>query len=577
MPKKRKKAFIKKPLSRPTKKELVAEMKLRRLTSVASSPLYLEERILRRSPPEADYGWRRPKPRLARRRRIKGLNLPEPPAKDLESIRQTRIRVIGIGGGGNSIVGEIATKMRKASFVAANTDLAAFKKVPKGVKTFGFGQETTHGLGTGMNSELGHLAAQTNKEKITKLLEGQDLCILIACLGGGAGSGAAPIFAKISRDLGNITYGIFTLPFRFEGEKKLEIAREALEKLKPYLNALTVIPNEAIFKVVDKTTPLNTALSFINKNLADSLEGLIETIYDPGLINIDFADLRTIFEGRGRLAYLNVVQAEGSERAEEAIKKIMANPLYPYTVKGAKGILFNLAGKALQLDEVAEISRTISNLVNKEAKIIFGISQAGEKPEELKITLLATGCSAKILPLKPKEMVESSGEKNEEIINQKPESEKAKTAKPVLRRRPLIRRKKKIIRKKKRAVRKKEKSKATAVIVMEKPKAKVQPRKAIKQAKKAVEKETQPSEKVAPREIMVVKQSLPIPVSADASASFTGIGVKELPKTESRVRRNALQAKKVVEEIEQEMINDEKQWEVPAFLRRKVGRDHRES
>ena len=324
------------------------------------------------------------------------------PQTETETIKKTKIRVIGIGGGGCSIVSEIASKMKKAGFTAANTDVQALKSVSRSCQRFQFGQNLTQGLGTGMVAELGETAAQQEKEKIKKILEGQDLCILVACLGGGTSSGAAPVFAKISKDLGNITLGIFTLPFKFEGEKKMEMAEAALEKLKSKLNAIVIIPNERVFQIIDKKTPLRAALSSINKNLAESLEGLIETIYQSGLINIDFADLRTILVDSGRLAYLNTAKVmKKNDGAAEAIEKVLNSPLYSYGVRGANGILLNIAGERdLELSEVNQISKTISELANKEAKIIFGISQSKKYSDFIQITLLATGCAAKIFASK---------------------------------------------------------------------------------------------------------------------------------------------------------------------------------
>ena len=250
-----------------------------------------------------------------------------------DAIHRTKIRIIGIGGGGASIVSEIASRVKKADFVVANTDVRSLRNSSRNVKKFQFGINQTQGLGTGMNVQIGELAAESEKDKIKKLFEGQDFCIIISCLGGGTGSGSGPIFAKIARSLGCLTYGIFTLPFEFEGEKKMEIAKASLEKIRPYLNNYSVIPNEKIFQIIDKNTPLQTALSFINKKLADNLEGLIEMIYSPGLINIDFADLRTILQGWGRLAYLSAVEIEGPNR-EEALKRVVSSPLYSYGIRG---------------------------------------------------------------------------------------------------------------------------------------------------------------------------------------------------------------------------------------------------
>ncbi|OGZ22481.1 MAG: hypothetical protein A3A08_01180 [Candidatus Nealsonbacteria bacterium RIFCSPLOWO2_01_FULL_41_9] len=322
----------------------------------------------------------------------------EPVAPDQpESVKKVKIRVVGIGGGGGNIVSEIAGRIGGASFVAANTDRQALKHISRKVTPFQFGESFTHGLGTGMNPEIAALAAEADKEKIKKIFQGQDLTIIIATLGSGAGSGASPYFAKISRSLGNLTLGIFTLPFKFEGEKKREIARVALDNLKSKVNAFVVVPNERIFQIVDKTTPLVSAFSEINKILAKDIEGLIEIIFQPGLINIDFADLRTILSGTGKLAFLNTIEVPKSEGAtKEAIEKTVNSPLFPYNVKGAKGVLFNIAGeKDLELSEVSQISETIFNLTNKEAKIIFGVSQGQRYKGIIKTALLAVGCQAR--------------------------------------------------------------------------------------------------------------------------------------------------------------------------------------
>ena len=310
-----------------------------------------------------------------------------------ETFKKIKVRLIGIGSGGGSIVSEISQRVKGASFFAANTDLKALKGLPGKVNKFHFGQDLTHGLGTGMNPELGEVAAKNEKKRIKKILEGQDFVILIASLGGGTGSGAAPVFANISKNLGNLTYGIFTLPFKFEGGKKMEIAKNSLKELSSKLNALSIIPNERIFQVVDKTVPLKNALSEINKSLSNSLQNLIEIVYRPGLINIDFADLRTVFEGRGRLAYLNTVEIGKEE--DGAIKKVINSPLYPYSIDGAKGVLFNISGKEdLSLAQINQISKAISDKVYKEARIIFGISRA-KKSSRIKVSLLATGCDSK--------------------------------------------------------------------------------------------------------------------------------------------------------------------------------------
>jgi len=468
------------------------------------------------------------KPLLARR--SLGGGGPEVKTEEagFDKSKKTKIRVIGIGGGGGNIISELAQRVKKATFLAANTDLKALREVSRKVKRFSFGENVTHGLGTGMNPELGELAAQNEKEKIKKILEGQDLCIIIACLGGGVGSGAAPIFAKISRSLGNLTYGIFTLPFKFEGEKKMEIAREALEKIKTKLNAISIIPNERIFQIVDRATPLKEALSAVNKKLADSLEGLIEIIYEPGLINIDFADLKTILEGRGRLAYLNTAEApKGEGEPKEAIEGVLNSPLYPYGIRGAKGVLYNIAGeKELSLSEVSQISKTIHDLLNKEAKIIFGISQGKKYQNILKTTILATGCG-------PWPALHSS------ILHKLPKVFRRKTKKPKIKQIEV-------------------EKKPTPEIKTKKTKKKPTSKPKISSGGK------KPKERIR-AEVKTQKEGLQFPIE---KIKKEGISNSSGEIVTIKIRKNALQIKKEAEAAEKEMLEREKFWETPAFLRR---------
>ena len=416
--------------------------------------------------------------------------------KSVAQMKKTKISVIGIGGGGGSIISEIVSKIHRANFVVANTDIQALKIIDKKVNRFSFGQNLTQGLGTGMNVDLGREAAENEKDRIKKLCQGQDICIIVACLGGGAGSGAAPIFAKISKSLGNLTYGIFTLPFEFEGEKKMEIAQNTIKKITRHLDAITLIPNERIFQVINKDTPLRQALSVINKSLAKNLEGLIETIYEPGLINIDFADFKTIFKNKGKMVYLNTVETLISEERliKDLMVQILNSPLYPYTIKNAKGVLFNISGeKNLSLSEVNQISKSISELVNPGAKIIFGtcILASKKKTESIiKITLLAIGCEEK-------------------------ESKISKKISKI-----------KII--------KKLKNKKFEKKILTKP--------LIKKADDKLNTQAEQSE---------VKRDKIIEISTQ------------------RTRKSGLQVKKDAQEFEKEILEKEKFWEIPAYLRRK--------
>ena len=489
--------------------------------------------------------------------------------KNLEpdGVKKTKIRVIGIGGGAGNIVSEIASRLksgsqpRNLSFVVANTDLQALRATKRNTIRFQFGENFTRGLGAGMNVELAEEAAQTEKEKIKKLFLGQDLCILVASLGGGTGSGAGPIFAKIAKSMGIITLGVFTLPFKFEGERKLEIARDALLKLKPNLNAISILPNERIFQIIDKSTPLKEAFSSINKSLAESLQGLIEMIYLPGLINIDFADLRAILQGKGRLAFLNAIEVEGANRLAEAIKKVLVSPLYPYTIKGAKGVLFDIAGeRGLSLSEVSQISKTISELVNPEAKIIFGISENKKYQDKIKVTLLAIGCSTKIFSeeaKKPKTSASKKKRRQKRKIKKVVKEDKSSSS-------PL------------RFARVKEKTKTE-----KKPKMKSKKKKSVKKPPKTGKSEEVKLVKKIKIKIFEEPKKNEIPLtenreSGSPSAVFSAETVNELRSSppfanarvgEVKLRKNALQIKKETEEMEKEYMEKEKIWESPAFLR----------
>lgn len=358
---------------------------------------------------------------------------PEPP----EAVRKTKIRVIGIGGGGGSIVGELARSVGKVDFVSANTDLQAQKNLPRSVRGFMFGQELTRGLGCGMDEKLGESAAKAEKDRIKKLVEGQDVCILVVSLGGGTGSGASLVFAEAAKEAKCLTLGIFTMPFSFEGQKRREIAEAAREKIVPLLNAYVLIPNENIFRVIDQKTPFRGAFSAVNKKLAETLEGFIDTLALPGLINIDFADLKTLLEGRGRLAYLNSVQMQGAPKAQLALKEVLHNPLYDYGIAGADRVVFNLTGdKGMKMQEVAEISKSISSF-NTKARIIFGISFQPEYKDKLRIALFAMGCKEQEgakeekAPVKPAEGKKGTVKKSK-AKKQKKKTEEKKTPPPAL-------------------------------------------------------------------------------------------------------------------------------------------------
>jgi len=459
--------------------------------------------------------------------------------KELNSVRDTKIKVIGVGGGGGSIVNGLAGRLNRVSFYALNTDLQALGKLGTKIKKISFGQEQTHGLGTGRNSDLGQTVAISDRDRWKKAITGAnqgDLYIIVACLGGGVGSGATPVIAKALKDTGGIVYGIFTLPFEFEGEKKIAMAQVAVEKMRPYLNAYTIIPNEAVFAIVNRDAPLNQALQAINDNLGQSLFGLLETIYEPGAINIDFADLRAIFEGHGRLAYLNTISTGGPDRGSKAVNGVLSSMLYSYSARGAKGIIYNIKGHKLTLEEINLVSRAINESASKDAKIIFGLSRNHVVGGEMKVTILATGCQTKLFasknennlpkePIKKKSLKKKNKKKEIKLSNINPIEEKKSGVKTGKHNKNNASKKKPIIVDNNNHETEERKDKQTGF---------------------------DNKEEVAIKEPTV---SLP-----DNDQKIVPVGVK--------VRRNANQIKRAAEEIEEEMLREEKKWEIPAFMRK---------
>jgi cell division protein FtsZ len=310
-------------------------------------------------------------------------------------VHKIKVKVVGVGGGAGSIINDIAVRQKRTKFYVADTDFSRLSKFKnkKRMEIIDFGGKTTKGMGTGMDVSLGREAAEIHKEVVKKALDGSDLCIFVSCLGGGTGSGAMPVFARIAQELEILSFGVFTLPFGFEREKKLKTAKTSLNRMKPFLNAMAIIPNQRIFELTNDKMPIKKALSSINRTMGASLEGLIEMIYGPGLINIDFADLDTILRGAEPLSYLTRAKSGGKERVKDVLKKLMTDPLYPYDFSSADRILFNIvAPHNLSLSEVAEVSEAIAKNVKREdSKVIFGVDLTQGK-NELDVTLLAVGC-----------------------------------------------------------------------------------------------------------------------------------------------------------------------------------------
>lgn len=354
---------------------------------------------------------------------------PKPKKSTDASTKKIRIKIIGIGGGGGNIIKELSKKLdfssNKIDFLAINTDMQALEALPKSLKKLSFGEKETLGLGTGRDIKLGEEIASKEENKINKIFsDNKDLYIFVSSLGGGTGTGSIPVFSRIARELNLTTLGIFTLPFNFEGKEKMREAQRAIERARVNLNATLVLPNERIFKKVDEDIPFNSALNIINDLLANSLQGLLNTVYSSGLINIDWADIRTTIEGGNKMAYLNMTRAKLSEDLEDFTERLLKNKIIDYDFSTSTNILFNIeGGKELSMKQLALISKKISEFAPN-AKIIFGLSQNSKFKNEIRATVLATGI------LKEKKPVAKIKEKPKEKKEEKPQKKKKEIQKP---------------------------------------------------------------------------------------------------------------------------------------------------
>lgn len=302
-----------------------------------------------------------------------------------------KIKVIGIGGSGGAAINRmIRSKIKGVEFIAVNSDVQALHHSHADAKLH-IGKTTTRGLGAGMNPELGRKAAEENQNEIKEILQGADLIFLTCGLGGGTGSGASPIIAEIAQECGALTVAVVTKPFSFEGAQRQEIAEKSWEELKDKVDAIITIPNDRLLQIIDKKTSLLEAFSICDDVLRQGVQGIAELITVPGLINLDFADVKTIMADAGS-ALMGIGQGSGENRAVEAAKSAIASPLLEVSIDGAKGILFVVVGSPdLTMNEVNEAAKIITQSADPDAKIIFGAVIDEELKDEVKITVIATG------------------------------------------------------------------------------------------------------------------------------------------------------------------------------------------
>jgi len=301
------------------------------------------------------------------------------------------IRVIGVGGGGSNAVNRmILSEMMGVEFIACNTDAQALLQsdAPHKIR---IGDKITRGLGAGGDSAIGARAAEEDSEKIAQALVDSDMVFITAGLGGGTGSGAAPIVAQLAKEAGALTIGVVTKPFSFEGAKRKLIAEKAAEELKGQVDTLITIPNDRLKDVVQKNTSIIDAFRVVDDVLRQGVQGISDIITMPGLINLDFADVRAIMKDAGS-ALMGIGRATGENRAVEAARQAIASPLLEVNITGAQGILFNITGSSsLSLFEVTEAAEEIRAAADPEANIIFGTSFNERLGEEVMITVIATG------------------------------------------------------------------------------------------------------------------------------------------------------------------------------------------
>ena len=304
----------------------------------------------------------------------------------------TVIKVIGAGGGGSNAVNRmIVAGLRNVQFIVANTDLQALNLSRAEVK-LGLGAKVTHGLGAGGKPEIGEKAALEDRDAIAQALKGADMVFVTAGMGGGTGTGSAPVIAQVARDLGALTVGVVTRPFDFEGRVKARLAEEGIEKLRQAVDTLIVIPNQHLLKVVERRTPIKEAFQLADDVLRQGVQGISDLITIPGDINIDFADVRTVMEGMGD-AIMGIGAASGDNRAVESAGKAVNNPLLEDArIEGARNILVNVTGgDDLALTEYEEIVNLITESADPEALVIPGIVTDPALGDEVRVTVIATG------------------------------------------------------------------------------------------------------------------------------------------------------------------------------------------
>lgn len=310
---------------------------------------------------------------------------------DMDTEQFAQIKVVGVGGGGNNAVNRmIEASLKGIQFIAINTDKQALYN-SKAEYKIQIGEKLTRGLGAGANPEIGSKAAEESRDDVYQALQGADMVFVTAGMGGGTGTGAAPIVAQIAKEMGILTVGVVTKPFTFEGRRRMMHADKGIEELRKRVDTLVTIPNDRLLQVVEKRTSIVDAFKIADDVLRQGVQGISDLIAIPGLVNLDFADVKTIMHERG-LAHMGVGHASGENRAIDAAKQAIHSPLLETTINGAKGVLLNITGgPSLGLYEINEAAAIVQEAADLEANIIFGAVIDESLKDEIRITVIATG------------------------------------------------------------------------------------------------------------------------------------------------------------------------------------------
>src|SRR5215467_10927781 len=338
------------------------------------------------------------------------------------NINSARIKVIGIGGGGGNAVNTmIGAKLSGVDFMVANTDAQSLEKSQAALR-IQLGSMVTKGLGAGANPEIGRRAAMEDQDKIKEHLAGSDMIFITAGMGGGTGTGGAPVIARLAREVGALTVGVVTKPFIFEGKKRMRQSEEGIEELKANVDTLIVIPNQRLLSIAAKTTTMLEAFHKADDVLLQAVRGISDLIITPGLINLDFADVRTVMAEMG-FALMGAASASGENRAVEAAQKAISSPLLEViSIQGARGVLINITGGPdLCLHEVNEAASMIQEEAHEDANIIFGSVIDETMTDEIRITVIATGFGEDREERKPVPVnvssITSAPQKNKKVVH----------------------------------------------------------------------------------------------------------------------------------------------------------------